>query len=373
MAKTKFIVEVEKDAKAIAAYLKIADAQRRVGKGMKDMNREGKKTSQTMSGIGRSIAGWLGGFASIAGVVRGLKAINAEMEKTQRLRKEMYQTALSVEQLSMKIMYLRKDVSETGFETVKKDIADISRQTGLPLLGTASALFFAESAMGAGTAAAKAGALNIGKFGAPAGLGPEALKLLPKMFDILKADTEKKQMVALNKFFAATAASIAEPGEFLQSFIRPLVGGLQRGFTYDQLLAQMVGGIQVGGGVEEAGTAMRIAADVTSARTEKAFKFLAQEAKRRGIDYGKLADPERYEFVRTLLEEAEKGGPESMQRLKTALGSKGFDPLRRIFGEAGRRKYEQVLPEIEKATTETVVQDMARIYLKESLWSNTLN
>jgi len=363
MAKTKFILEADQ-AKAVGAFLKVVDAQKKTERGMRNINREGAKTNKTMAGIGRSVAGWLGGFASIAGVVRGLQAINAEMEKSKRLRGEMYQVAQTTEQLSLKIAHLRKDVSESGLGGVTKDIAEISRRTAASLESVTAALFYAESAMGAGTPAAKAAALTISKFAAPAGLVPEEVKLLPKIFDIMKADTEKKQMAILNQLRAATGASIAETGEFIQPFIRPLVGYLQRGFTFPQAAGRMVGAIQVAGTPEEAATVMRTALDIGAGRTEKAMKFYGAEARKRGIDYGTLADPERFAFAQTLFQEAEKKGPATMDRLKVMVGAKGFEAMRRMFGEAAQRKYMEVFPEIEAAATATDVQNMAQLYQK---------
>lgn len=365
MAKTKFILEADQ-AKAVGAFLKVVEAQDKTTRGMRKMNREGAKTNKTMVGIGRSVAGWLGGFASIAGVVRGLQAINAEMKKAQGLRKEMYQAALSMEQLTSKIAYLREDVSISGLEAVKKDIAEISRQTAASTEVVSKALFFSESVMKPGGIAAKSAATVIAQYAAPAGLTPEETALIPAIFKITGATTRKKQMQIVNQLAAATRASIAEPGEFMKPFIEPLTMGMQRGFTFAQLLAQMTAGILTAGGVEKGGTATRAAIEIASGKTKKALEFFYKEGKERDIDFGALKGAERYKFVSELYQEYEAKGPKALDIFVTTVGGKGVKYLGAMFGKTGREQYAEVLPGIKAAKTSADVEEMARQY-KETL------
>lgn len=362
-AKTTFVLEAD-EAKAVRAYLRVVDAQNKATDGLRKMNREGRGASKSMEGVGRSVAGWLAGFASIGTIIQGIKSIVREMEKATALRKEMHETALTTEQLSLKIAHLRRDVTEGGIAAVTKDMAEISKQAAVSLQSAATTLFYAESAMGAGTARARSAAMAISKFAGPAGLTPEETMLIPKLFDIMKADTEKRQMQVLNQLRAATAASIAETGEFIAPFMKPLVADIQRGFTLPQSLARMVAAVQVTGNVEAAGTISATALDIAAGRTQQALKFYGEQARKRGIDYAALTDPERYEFARRLFKEAQAGGPGLMDVLKTKVGAKGFRAIRAIFGEAGERKYFEVLPEIETAITSTAVQQMAGQYLR---------
>jgi len=361
-AKTTFVLEAN-EAKAVAAFLKVVDAQDRTIAKNRQMSREGERASKSMSGVGGSVAGWLTGFASVGTVIQGLRSIVAEMEKATQLRKEMQEVALTTEQLSMKIAHLRTDVSVGGIAAVTKDVADIAKQTASALDVASRALFFSESAMGAGTARAKSAAMTITKFAGPAGLTPEETILIPKIFDITRAYTEKQQMVILNQLRAATAASIAETGEFIQPFVTPMTLAMQQGFTFSQALAQMVAAIQTTGSVEKAGTEAKTALEIAAGRTVQAMEFYQKEGRKRGVDYGGLKAPERYEFVRGLYQEFEGAGPRAMDVFKTKVGAKGFSFIRAMFGEAGQRKYFEVLPEIEAARESDAVQQMAEQYM----------
>lgn len=361
MAKTQFILEAD-EARAVQGFLKLIEAQDKTTAGLRKMNREGQKAGKSLRDVGSSISGWLSGFLSMAGVVQGLKEIVAEMEKATRLRKEMHDVALTTEQLTMKIAHLRKDVSEGGISAVTKDVAEISKQTAISLETAANALFMAESAMGPGTQRARTAALTIGQFAAPAGLMPEEVRLVPKIFDINRAYTKEQQLRILNQLQTATGASIAETGEFIQPFITPMTLAMQQGFTFEQSLAQMVAAIQTTGTVERAGTAARASLQIAGGRTKKALSFYQKEAGKRGIDFGRLTGPERYEFVRSLFMEAEAAGPEAMDVFKTTVGGKGFMFMQAMFGEAGRRKYFEVLPGIEAARGADSVQRMAEQY-----------
>lgn len=360
--KTTFVLEADA-AKAVNAFLKVIDAQGKAVDGMRKMSREGRMVSKTNDDIGRSMMSWVAGIASIATLKRSFKAFVDEMERAKNLRKEMGETTLTVERLALKIAQLRRDVTSGGVTAVTKDMERISKQAAVSLEVASKSLFYAESAMGAGTGRAKTAAMAISRFAGPAGLTPEETMLIPKLFDIMKADTEKKQMQVLNQINAATRASIAETGEFIQPFMKPLVADIQRGFTLPQSLARMVAAVQVTGSVEEAGTISATGLDIAAGRTEKALKYYRRQARKRGLDYGTMSDPERYEFARSLYEEAETGGPGAMDVLKTTVGTKGFRAIRALFGETGKRKYSEVLPEIEKAVGATDVEQMAGQYL----------
>ncbi len=316
-----------------------------------------------MSGVGASLTSWLAGAASIGTVIQGLRSIVAEMEKATQLRKGMQEVALTTEQLSMKIAHLRKDVSVGGVAAVTKDIADIAKQTAASMQAVGNILFFSESVMKPGGPAAKSAATVIAQFGAPAGLTPEETALMPAIFKITKADTNKKQMQIVNQLRAATAASIAETGEFIQPFIEPLTMGMQRGFTFSEVLAQMTSGILTSGGVEKGGTATRAAIEIATGKTKKALDFYYKEGKRRGVDYGEMSGAERYKFVSELYQEFEAAGPKKLDIFKTTVGGKGAKYLGAMFGEIGQAKYAEVLPEIEAARESDAVQQMAKQYL----------
>jgi len=360
--KTTFVLEAD-EAKAVAAYLKVSDAQKQNIDNMRRMNRESQQTSKVMDSGFRAVASTLGLLSIPAAFIQQVRSVIAELEKAVKLRKEMGETALTVEQLGLKIAQLRGDVTKGGVAAVTKDMAEISKQAAVSLEVASKSLFYAESAMGAGTARAKSAAMAISKFAGPAGLTPEETMLIPKLFDIMRADTNAKQMQILNQLNAATIASIAETGAFIAPFMKPLVSDIQRGFTLPQSLARMVAAIQVTGSVEEAGTISATALDIAAGRTEQALKYYRRQARRKGVDYGTMTDPERYEFARSLYEEAAEAGPGAMDVMKTKVGAKGFRAIRAIFGETGKRKYFEVMPDIEAAINSTIVEQLANQYL----------
>jgi len=365
MAKTKFILEAD-EARAVHAYLKVVEAQRKATDGQRKVNREGKKGEQVMGGMARSAGTWLASFATIGTVVQGIRSVVSELEKAAQLQKEMHEVALTTEQQVLKIAHLRRDVSPGGISVVTGDVEEVARASSISLDVAAKALFFSESAMDAGTAKAKAAALSIGQFAAPAGLLPEETTLIPKMFDLFGATTGPQQMWMLNQLYAGTASSIAETGEFIKPFITPLVTAEEQGFTFAEALAQMVAAVQTTGSVEKAGTASKRALEIAAGGTKKAIKYYTTEAEKKGLDYSSMFAPERYEFVRELYQEVEAAGPAAMDVFKTTVGGKGFQYMRQMFGEVGQRKYWEVLPQIEAAAGAGYVEQMAAQY-KETM------
>jgi len=361
MAKTTFILEADA-AKAVNAFLKVVDAQNKAIDGTRKMSREGKQAGKSMDGIGRSVAGWLAGFASVGTVVQGLKNIVAEMNEATQLQKEMMGTAVDVEQIIMKIAHLHGDVSAGGLAIQRKRVGDIAKETALSLEVTANALFYGESAMGIGPPGESA-ARVVAKFAGAAGLKPEETMLIPAIFKIIEANTEKQQMAAVNQLRRATWASIAETGPFVQPFIEPLTMAMQWGLTYEQALAQMTAGILSAGGVEKGATAVRAGTEIALGKTGKALEFFYKESAKRKLDYGQMRGPERYEFLRELFVEFEKAGPAAMDILKVKVGGKGFKHLVAMFGKVGREKYAEVLPLIETAEEDAAVQRMFEQYL----------
>lgn len=361
MAKTTFILEAD-EAKAVKALLKVVDAQNKATAGMRKMGREGQQAGKSMETGLRSVASILGGLSVPAALMQGVRKVVQELEKVTALRKEMMGTAAFVEEQIMKIAHLRGDVSRKGLAAVRTEVEDISRQTAMPLEVTSEAFFLAESGMGKRTPEAKSAALAMAKFGAPAGLKPEEISQLPKLFKIWGADTEEKQLKMLGQLQMAAGESIAKTGPYLQAFIEPMVSGRIMGFKFEELLASMTAAVEATGGVAEAGTAMTATLLIGRGKTEKALKFLTESAKKRGVDFPKLEAPERLEFTRGLYQELEKAGPAALDVFITRVGGKGFKYIQQMFGEIGERKYQEVLPMINAATAE-LIRTMAEQYL----------
>ena len=345
------------EAKAVQALLRVVDAQDKGVAGMRRLNREAQKSQTVLQGIGQSVAGWLTAFASIGTVVQGLRAIVSEMKEATALRREMTEVAKTTEELTIKIANLRKDVSAGGIAAVTRDVAAIATQTKIPFDVASRALFYSESAMGAGTPQALAAATTIGQFAAPAGLKPDEVRLIPKLFSITGATDRQKQLQILNQLHAATAGSIAETGEYITPFLSTAVSDIERGFTLSQSLARMTAAIETTGTVSDAATMSGRLADIAAGRNVRALKYLTEQGRTRGVDFTALSDPQRLEFARRLYHEHQAAG--TMDELKTKLDVRGFAAMRALFSEVGERKYYSMLPEIEQAAGGTAVQTMA--------------
>lgn len=307
-----------------------------------------------------SVKNWVGGFVGLSGVVRSIQNLVAEMEKARTLQKEMLGTAVDVEKTVMKTAHLRGDVSDAGIAAARSDIASVAQQAKVSLPVAAQIQFFSESAMGAGTVAAGTAAKNIAAFSGAAGLSPDEVKMIPKLFSVMKADTSAKQMKILNQVYKAAGGSIAETGEYLQPFISTAVSDIERGFTLPQSLARMTAAIETTGSVAEAGTASQRLADITAGRSERGLKFLTEQAAKKGVDFASLTDPQRMEFARAMYGDFKAAG--QLDVLKTQLDVKGFASMRAMFSETGQRKYKQMLPQIEAAAGSDAVKRMAGQY-----------
>ncbi len=354
--------------KAVQGLAKVVAKQEEVIAKLREQNRLGRQTKQGMNDIGGtadrttgSILRWAGGLLSIGGAVQGLRSVVAEMEKAAALRAGMRETALSVEQLSLKIAHLRGDVSMGGIAAVTKDIAAISRQARVSLDVAAKAQFYSESAIPEDLAMATTSALSIAKFAAPAGLTPEDVIGVPRIFKALKAKTQEQQLHILGQIYESTTRSLAETGPFLQAFTKPMISLYQRGFTFPQSLGMMAAAVETSGEIAEAGTTATSGVAVITGRTGKAIEYLRKVGKKRGVDFSALTDIERLGFMRELFEETEKAGPRAMDEMKIKMGGKGFDYLRRLFSELGKQQYDLVTAAAEQATGD-IIEQLAEQY-----------
>lgn len=360
--------KVDKEMKDLAASAK--KAGKAASAGMKEAGAATGKTTkkfETLNAMAHRTAGnitsFIGSFAGIAGIVQGLRSMVASMQEASELRAGMLETAVDVEGQMMKIAQLRGDVTPGGISAVRADVEDIALKAHVPLEIASPSLFFAESSLGPGTTAAKSAAITTTQFAGAAGLTAEEVKMMPKLYNILGADTRDKQMVVLNKLRAATGGSIAETGEYIEPFISVVVTDIERGFTFEQSLAKMTTAIEVTGSVSEAGTTSRVSAEITAGRTTAARGWLGERAAERGLDYSAMTNPQRHEFVSRLYQEYKAGGPSKLDEFKAGIGaSRGVKFLQMMFGEAATRKYEAMLPAITAAGESTAVQEMAEQY-----------
>jgi len=335
--------------RAITDLSKLVSKQEEVIQKLKQQNAEARKVDGGMRNVGDtakntlgSIMAWAGGLLTIGTAVRGIRAVVAEMEKAVALRQGMHQAALSVEELALKLAQVRGDMSAAGRKTAISDIFGVSRQTSIPPAVAKELLFYAESTFPGQPAMAKATATDIAKFAGPAGLMPEDVQGIARIFKAVGAKTTEERKKVLGQIYEATSKSIAETGPFLQAFTKPMITTLERGFTLPQSLALMGAAVEASGDVAEAGTTAASGIAVIAGRTEKAVDYLTKEGKRRGVDFMALTDIQRLEFMRVLYDEAKAGGPKTMTKMGLRMGPRGFDYLRRLYSPLGQQQYELI-------------------------------
>ena len=357
--------KVDKEMKDLAASAK--KAGRAASAGMKEAGSAAGKTTKELSSMNdmtaraaTNITSWLGSFATIAAVTQGVRSLTAALRETSELQAEMFGTAVDLETQMIKIAQLRGDITPSGMAAVRADIADVRRKTHLSTEVTASSLFFAESSLGPGTAAAKSAATAMGVFAGPAGLTAEEVQLIPKLFSTQKADTYEKQMEVLNITKVGTGGSIAETGEYLEPYVNLAVILAEREFTLEQTTALMTAGIEAFG-PRKAGRATRIAVDIATGKTEASKKWLTERAAERGLDFRAMSSPERMDFTRSLYQEYRAA--DRKEEFETGLNvGQSFQFVESILGEAATAKYNAMLPLVKEARKSTEVQEMGEQY-----------
>ena len=382
---------------ATSANKAIADLARMVAKQdgsirkLKELNKEGKKTQREMkkamkamadggdkaakktgkvkdqmTGVGKvataslsAIKGYIASFGGLAGVAALFNGIVASMREGAEIQKTMLGEAVGLEGTVMKIAHLRKDTSTAGQMAAQKDVAAIAQAQHVPLEVAADALFFSESSFDPGSEAAKSSAAAIADFAAPAGLTPEQVKGLPKVFSAFGADTRQQQDVILNQLVAGTGGSSAETGEYIGPLVSLANVFKEMGFTFEQTLGRMTAQIEVSGSVSKAAEDARRFAEIASGRrTEKAMDFMVAEGKKDGVDFQKLSVPERVDyFSKNIYDDYAKAG--KLDELSMVLGGESFKVVQLGASQTAREKYKSIMPKITKAKASTYVQDMA--------------
>lgn len=369
MAKTKFIMEAE-EAKVVQALLKILDGQKKVENQTRKINKESKKTNQLASKFISGLMGMAAGVASIATIKQAFAAVGDEIRKAMGLQKEFLEVTLTVEQASQKLAHVRKDVSGGGLAQATADIRSLSTATGVTPSVAKEILFFSESALGGRNEKSQASAMGIAQFAGPADLTPEEVKLLPKLFNITKADTSKKQMAVLNQVLAASGGSIAETGEFLRPYISMAGLDIERGVPLAESLAKMTSMIELSGSIEKAATAGNTAIEIARGGQPAAAKLLRGEAKKRNQDYDRMSVAEQLGLVEDVYKDYTSRG--QANKLQTVFSREGFRAFEMMFSDAASSKFDEILPKILAAPAEQFVQKMAEQFGK-SLTAKTTN
>ena len=116
--------------KLLSAMSKIVEKYKEVNGEVKNFGKHGQESGDMVDdALGKaanSAKNFIMGFATVGGVIASIKSLVDQMKEIISLRNEMFQTALSVEQIGLKIANLRGDVSKAGMDKVVKDLENIS-------------------------------------------------------------------------------------------------------------------------------------------------------------------------------------------------------------------------------------------------------
>ncbi len=318
---------------------------------------------------GASLTAYATSAISVTAALMSLKGAYREVtqaaDETLRKHRELLDATASLEQLAMIVAQMRGDVSRAGISQAQQDILSISEQYAIPLRQAERALFFGESALGRGTPAGLAAGRTVAMMAGAARLEPEEVKQIPKLYQILDATTEQKQLEVLNMLNRAAGVSIAELGEMTQPFISSVVSLTERGIPYDEALAYMVAAIQTSGSPAEAATMMERLVDISAGRTEAGLEYLSEQYAKAypGGDFRRLTDRERLAFTKELYLRKKAEGPGAMDELKTSLDVRGFAALRALYSDAGLRLFEQAMSEIPASATSGELETMYGEYM----------
>lgn len=86
MANVKFNLEAS-EAKAVNAFLRVVDAQKKAERGMGGMNQRSREQNKLFGQMGSSLKGYLAGFATLGTVTAGIRMINQELDRNVQLTK----------------------------------------------------------------------------------------------------------------------------------------------------------------------------------------------------------------------------------------------------------------------------------------------
>lgn len=146
MAKTKFILEADQ-AKAVSAFLKVVEAQDKTARGLKNINREGKKTKQTLDGfgkvasdVGKMAAGFLSAQGAIAGVRKIMQLLIAEFEDLKRKQEDAARATMDYAKDFINIIGTwlgpsQIDRAHEALTRMVKEIPQLSYAQGRAMLG----------------------------------------------------------------------------------------------------------------------------------------------------------------------------------------------------------------------------------------------
>jgi len=359
--------------KAVNDLAKVAAKQEDIIQKLKKQNAEARRVDGGMRKVGDTanqttgkILNWVGALLSIGGAAKGIKSVYDELKRVIDLQKQMRETTFTLEEIIQKTAHMRGSLSQQMRSTVSKEIEEIAMYGSVSADTAGKALYFAESTFPKDKARAQAVARAVVEFAGPAGLTPEDVIGIPRIMKAVGAESPEEIKRRMGQLYAAGTRSVAEFGPFLQAFTRPMVTGIERGFTLPEVLGLFSAAVETTGTVSEAGTLAASGLDVILGRSTTAFDYFEKYAKKKGVDYSTLSVQDRLKFTRTLYEEAKAGGIESEKEITKAFGGEAVRYLRQLFSEQGQAQF-QLVKEAAKTTTGETVERLRREFKETPL------
>ncbi len=324
--------------KLLSAMSKIVEKYKEVNGEVKNFGKHGQESGDMVDdALGKaanSAKNFIMGFATVGGVIASIKSLVDQMKEIISLRNEMFQTALSVEQIGLKIANLRGDVSKAGMDKVVKDLENISLAGRVSPKIVGGIMESAEATLGPGTPAAMAASINMAKLYGPAGLTNEG-DILPKIFKTANADTSEKQLKILNEIIAAQGGSTVKLGDFLQNYGSVLITDLRKQFTLEQSLAKYSAAMTTSATAGEAATMDEEVTRLLSTPSLKGFKYLKSKAHQQGMDFIQMESPERLAFAQQLYGQFQT--KEEKEKFRLAVAPRGgWNSVEGMFSETGQ-------------------------------------
>lgn len=352
------------------------DAQRESTKAMKAAEKGGAaaaenagKLKNEMKGVGTvsadsltAISAWVKGFAGISGAAAALANIKKTMAEVAAIQQTMLTDALDFQDVALKVAHVRGKTDVAGVRAAQQDIKNIALEGHVSPQVASKALFFSESSFEPESPEAMASAKTIVGFAAPAGLTPEEIQGIPKLYSAFGADTPEKQNKLLNQLVAGTGGSSAETGPYIQPLVSIANVFKEMGFSFKQTLALFTAQIEVSGTVSKAAEdTRRYVETISGRRTEKSMDFLAGEGKKDGVDFRGMTIPERVEYFGPGVYDdyAEAG---NLDELAPVFGGESFKVVQLGASPTARNKYNKILPKITAAENSGHVQKMSKEY-----------
>ena len=131
----KFTLDAS-DAKAVGAFMRVVDAQKKTERELKKISKAGKQTTSTMGGLGKSILGLTGGLIGAAGLKMAFGALSQGMEKIS-------EKTVQFEDELTGLLHLGKNVE--NIVAIKGAVLDMSGAFGISRKLIADTMFSLQS------------------------------------------------------------------------------------------------------------------------------------------------------------------------------------------------------------------------------------